>query len=83
MKNTFDSKPKYFVLTLYKKEADGDCVARCIKTHSKNKFSRKLKQIEGEFYAHLRITYNDNAWNDGVYQNKSELLLAYKAFTET
>lgn len=63
-------------------------------SHSKRSFYNKIRMINWEKpypSVYLRVSYGkllassgkyENFWNDGVYNNGADLLLAFNAFTE-
>lgn len=82
MNNARYDRPKNFTLVFYKNSSLDKNVIWRIQTKSKNKFSRRLKQIPSQFYAFFKVSYVGGGWNDGLYENKTDLMLAYLAFTE-
>ncbi len=60
---------------------------RCILTTKQKKFYRVLCEIKrkiGVFFdkVYLKVDYGDGVTNEGVYDRKSELEMAFKAFIE-
>lgn len=72
---------------------DGKTIQRC-QTHSRRRFGNKIGTINwqnGPSKAYLRISYGRghcnlgcvcNFYNDGIYETRQDLLLAFAAFCE-
>jgi len=76
------NRPKNFVLIIYENSSFKSPMIKRIQTKSQNKFSRRLKLIPNQSCVFLKVFYVGGGWNDGYYKNKTDLMLAYKAFIE-
>lgn len=68
----------------YLVQVKGKTVSKC-STHSKRVFSKKIRTINWKkagIKVLLKIGYGSGFFNVGIYECKSDLLLAYKAFIE-
>ena len=77
----------------YKVINNGKVIDRC-QTHSKRRFYNKIRTIKWgnrHVSVYVRVSYGKHLssrnklepfWNDGVYKNKKDLMLALGAFTE-
>lgn len=82
MKLSLTNTPKNFTLILYKDGQSKKQVLKRLETRSKAKFTRRLKLINSQINAYLRVSYIGNGWNDGYYFSKDDLMSVYKAFIE-
>lgn len=72
---------------------NGKTIARC-QTHSKRRFYSRIRSINWRnkpLHVYLRVSYGrclsvrkkiESFYNDGVYDNKRDLLATLRAFTE-
>jgi hypothetical protein len=60
-------------------------------THFKRRFYNRIRTIKWDCSYYLKVSYGkllsnsgkyENFWNDGLYDNKKDLMLALNAFTE-
>jgi len=59
-------------------------VDKCL-THSKKIFLKNLRTIkftDNEISVLLKVNYGNGFVNEGIYENKKDLWLAFRAFTE-
>ena len=69
-------------------------VVQRLQTHSRRRFYDKIRSIKWQksyVSVYIRVSYGkhlsnrnklESFWNDGVYKNKKDLMLALEAFTE-
>lgn len=74
--------PKKFTIISYEIGSRYHKVVDTLKTKSQGHFARKLRLLNSQIECYLRVTYKGGGHNDGYYDNKSDLMLAYKAFCE-
>lgn len=82
MKLSLTNTPKNFTLILYHEGAGNRQVAKRVETRSQAKFTRRLKLINPQIDAYLRVSYVGGGWNVGHFFSKNDLMSVYKAFTE-
>lgn len=79
---TLTSIPKNFTLILYHEGAGNRQVVKRVETRSQAKFTRRLKLINSQVNACLRVSYVGGGWNVGYFFFKNDLMAVYKAFIE-
>lgn len=83
MKNRLNhNRPKNYTIVLFQPDSNYHKRIDRLETKSPRRFLRRLKLLNSQISCYLRVSYTGGGFNDGNYDNRKDLMLAFKAFCE-